>query len=365
MNKFDKELKKQSKNFTPPEQFQTRVDAVLAELPERNPYEKEQKRARGKKPAVKYAAIAAGVVIVFLLFLQTAQVANAGFLEDLKKTLLEFFHIEKQVASSEYGVESREEKVKSRPDLYVELKEEIVDKHSIYVLVHITAPTDISFDPQIGFDYFAFCKGESYNSDALIGGAKDCSLLQVEQDKSNEATFVVSISADETIEEDAPVTLYLKDMMRDPYQEDAEMLVEGMWSLTFPASYTVSKDVTIEGSADMKFEHDGGEVSLQKIELSPLGISVSADVTALGYADQAYSNATSLPVTLCMVDGSRMVIYSSDPEESGNTSMGSDSYSQPDGKEILTSRYEFEKMVDVSKVIGIYVEDYYVSLAGE
>lgn len=363
MNDFDKKLKEMSKDMTPPEHYQQRIDKVLENLPEKNPYQKENRCVhRRTNRFLKIAVCSVCMLLVCVLAFGSAQVAKANIFTQLKQTIMEFFHIGQQEASDEYGVESEEEVVISKPDLYLELREKIVDKHSMYVLVSITAPPDVSFDEQIGFDYYAFCNGSSYNADQLIGGAKDCCLLEVQEEKPNVATFVVSISSDEKIEQDTDVTLYFKDLMREPFGENPQMLVEGMWSLTFQANYTVSEDIVIKGTPDMKFEHDGGEVTLKKIELSPLGISVTADVTNLHYADQAYSNETSLPVKLRMVDGSQLVIYSHDPEEPGNVSMGSDSFRQPGGKEFLTSRYEFEQMVDIRKVIGIYVEDYYVSL---
>lgn len=366
MNSFDKKIKELSKDITPPESYYQKVDEVLKSLPEKELNEEKKGDGRVKKERPwKIAVCVVCVCLVCFLALGATQVASANIFTDLKQLIMEFFHIDQEKAADEYGVESQQEEVVSKPDLYIELKEKIVDKHSLYVLVNITAPTDIAFDDQIGFDYYAFCHGSSYNADNLIGGATDCSLLSVQDDKPNVATYVVSLSSDEKIEEDEEVTLYLKDMMREPFGDTPEMLVEGMWSLTFTASYTVSENVEIEGTEDMTFTHDGGTVTLKEIELSPLGISVSADVTDLHYADNAYSNETSLPVTLQMVDGSELVIFSNDPDEPGYISMGSDSFKQPKGKEILTSRYEFQEMVDIKKVIGIYIEDFYVSLVEE
>ena len=366
MNSFDKKMKELSKDITPPESYYQKVDEVLKNLPEKELNDEKKGDWRVKKERHwKIAVCVVCVCLVCFLAFGATQVASANIFTDLKQLIMEFFHIDQKEAADEYGVESQQEEVISKPDLYIELKEKIVDKHSLYVLVSITAPTDIAFDDRIGFDYFAFCRGSSYNADNLIGGGKDCSLLEVQEDKSNVATYVVSMSSDEKIEEDEDITLYFKDMMRDPCEDEPEMLVEGMWSLTFTATYTVSEDVEIKGTEDMTFTHDGGIVTLKKIELSPMGISVSADVTDLHYADNAYSNETSLPVTLQMVDGSNLVIFSHDPDEPGYISMGSDSFRQPKGKEILTSRYEFEKMVDIKKVIGIYVEDLYVSLIEE
>jgi hypothetical protein len=120
------------------------------------------------------------------------------------------------------------------------------------------------------------------------------------------------------------------------------------------------RGVAIDGTEDMVFSHDGGKAVLSKIDLLPLGVQVTADVTDLHYADQAYSNTTPLAVTLQMVDGSELVVFSHEADAAGYISSGSDSFEQPDGKEFQTSQYEFKEMVEVGKVIGIYVEDLYV-----
>ena len=70
------------------------------------------------------------------------------------------------------GVTSDKEDSASKPDLMMELKEKVIDKHNIYVVVKITAPTNISFAKNISFDYFAFCKGRNYNESNLLSGAK-------------------------------------------------------------------------------------------------------------------------------------------------------------------------------------------------
>lgn len=357
MSDFDKKLKEMSQNMEIPETYNQRVDDVLQSLPEMNAF--SIKKKQNKRNVLRFAVC---VLLVICILVIPTQVANANIFSEFKQTLMEFFHIGEKEASDDYGVESDRDGVVSKPDLFFELKEKIIDKHSIYLLVSITAPTDIEFNDKIGFDYFAFSEGSNYNADNVIGGGRDCQLLEVKEDKPNVATFVVSIVTDAELDEDTEITACFKDMMLDPYGDNPKMLVEGMWSLTFSVNYTVSENKTIEGTKDMVFTHDAGKVQLSKLELSPLGILVSADVTELHYADNAYSNATSFAVTLEMVDGTKLVIASHDPDEPWYTSMGSDSFEQPDGREIMTSQYEFEEMVDIGKVIGVYVEDLYIPL---
>lgn len=356
MNDFDKKLRKMVEETELPEAYNQRVDDTLQSLPEKNAFIKKNKK-RGS--AVRVAVC---IILVICILMIPAKMTNANIFSEFKQTLMEIFHIGEDKASEDYGVESKRDGVASRPDLFLELKEKIIDSHSIYLLVSITAPTDIEITDKIGFDYFGFFEGSNYNPDKLIGGGTDCKLFEVKEDKPNVATFVVNIATDQEIAEDTDITVCFKDMMLDPYGENPQMLVEGMWSITFSASHTVSESKVVEGTEDMVFSLNGETASLTKLELSPLGILVTADVTELHYADNAYSDADSFAVTLKMVDGTELIITSHDPDKPWYVSNGSECFDQPEGKEFQTGQYEFQEMIDTSKVVGVYVEDLYIPL---
>lgn len=355
MNDFDKKLRKMVEDTELPEAYNQRIDDTLQSLPEKNAF-----NYREKNHGIVRVAVC--VILVICILMIPARMTNANIFSEFKQTLMEFFHIGEDTASDDYGVESYRDGVISRPDLFFELKEKIIDSHSIYLLVSITAPTDIEFTDKVGFDYFAFSEGSSFNADNLIGGSIDCKLFEVKEDKPNVATFVVSLATSQEIAEDTEITVYFKDMMLDPYGENPRMLVEGIWSMAFMTAYTVSESKVVEGTEDMRFSHGGGTASLTKLELSPLGILVEADVTEFHYADNAYSDAASFALTLKMVDGTEFVITSNDSDEQWYVSSGDVSYNQEDGKEFQTGQYEFQEMIDISRVVGVYVGDLYISL---
>lgn len=357
MNDFDKKLRKMVEETELPEAYNQRIDDTLQSLPEKNAFNIEKnKKSHG------IVRVAVCVILVICILMIPARMTNANIFSEFKQTLMEFFHIGEDTASDDYGVESYRDGVVSKPDLFLELKEKIIDSHSIYLLVSITAPTDIEFTDEVGFDYFAFSEGSSFNADNLVGGSTECKLFEVKEDKPNVATFVVSLATSQEIAENTEMNVYFKDMMLDPYGENPQMLVEGIWSIAFMTTHTVSESKVVEGTEDMRFSHGAGTASLIKLELSSLGIQVEADVTEFHYADNAYSDAAPIALTLKMVDGTEFMITSNDPDEQWYVSSGDMSYNQSDGKEFQTDHYDFEEMIDISRVVGVYVEDLYVSL---
>ncbi|MBR2143693.1 SPASM domain-containing protein, partial [Anaerovibrio sp.] len=64
-----------------------------------------------------------------------------------------YFGISKEEAQ-EKGIESSDNKAVSKQDLMLEMYEQVMDEKNIYLLVKITAPPEIEFSDEIGFDYF-------------------------------------------------------------------------------------------------------------------------------------------------------------------------------------------------------------------
>lgn len=257
------------------------------------------------------------------------------------------------------GVGSNETNTKSKPDLMLELKETVIDSQTVYMLVKITAPADIQFEKEISFDYFAFSHGENFNSDQLISGATSCELLEVMEQKQNVATYVVSLSTEEELEEGEQITAYFKDLKLNPNGENPEMLVEGMWSLTFPVESTVTENIVIQGNEEMKFPFVKASATINKIKITPLGMTVEADVSEVPYEELGISD-TNIALRLKMLDGTEKLVMSHNPEDTWIVDSGSNSYSENEGKNIQKSKYEFSEKVDTKKIAGVYVEDLYV-----
>lgn len=355
MGRFDKKIKELSKNMEVPTQYSERVEETLKNLPDYPEPERKKKHFSGKY-VIRFAVC---LLFVVVLFSMNANSAKANVFTVFKQTIMNFFHMEEGVKPQELGVDSKEEHIGSKPDLFLELKETVVDSNSIYLLVKIMASSGVTFSEKATFDYVAFSTGSNHNADALIGGAVSCSLLEVSEEKSNEATYVVSLSTSETIEEGSQVSVLLKDFMLDPYGDAREMLVEGIWSLSFQADYTVTEEINIEGTADMTYPFLGKKALLNYIKITPLGMVMESDVSQVPYDDLGISNPRSR-VELSMLDGSRILLMSQDLEEEVMVNSSSQSYESKGEKTYQTNKFEFENMLNVQQILGVYIEDLYI-----
>lgn len=354
MSKFDRKIKKLSKNIEVPASYDEKVDKVLLDI-----MKKDEAILKEKKNRWLPRLAVCLLCILCAASLYTMD-AHADIFSFFKETILDFLgrgntdeHIEN------LGVESERQAVGSKPDLMMELQESVMDSHSIYLLVKIAAPTSIWFEENILFDYFCFCKGSNYNVDQLIGGAISCELLEVQEDNPNIATYVVSLVFDETLEEGCEVTACFRDLTRDPYSSNPQLLVGGIWSLTFYYYPTVADHIRVEGKADMEFSYLNTTAELKNIELSPFGILVHSDVSnfpsdELGLAD------TTIAIRLKMIDGTELTVVSHDPEERGYIQGGSISFSEEGGRTYQKDNLEFTNVINIGKVVGIYIEDLYV-----
>lgn len=353
MKKLDKRIKDLSKGFQIPEEYNQRVEETLNSIPEDNI----------SVPHIKKRAILVFACLLLLsgcLLFSRSEVVEASFLANFKETIMDFFGIGEE-ESETIGVESDKEDSVSKPDLMMELEEKVIDSHNIYAVVKITAPADINFAEDISFDYFAFCKGSNYNASNVLPGAKDCKLLEVLEGKNNVATYIVSISSDEKLKEESEMTIFLKDLMRDPYGDNPQMLVEGMWSVNLTVEYTVSEEVKIKGTSEMTYPFMNTTASLSKLKLTPLGLTIVSDISNAPYDELGVSDTT-IAVRLKMIDGSEKVVRSHDMEERTIVGSASTAFSSQKKKTYMTDTYQFEKTLNTSKVMGIYLEDYYVSL---
>lgn len=355
MNKFDKKIKKLTKNIEVPASYNEKVDKVLLDIMKRDETIMEKGKKRRLVPRIAVCLLC----VICALSLYTID-AHADIFAFFKETILDFLgRGNSEEDMNDIGVESEKLSVNSKPDLMMELQETVIDSHSIYLLVKITAPSDIRFDEKTLFEYFCFCKGSNYNVSQLLGGSTSCELLEVSEDFPNIATYVVSLVFDEVLEEGNEVTVCFQDLTLDPYSSRPELLISGVWSLTFPYSPTVTDHIELEGTPDMVFPFINTTAQLLKIELSPFGILVYADVSAFP-SDELGVSDTNIAIRLKMIDGSELTVVTHDPEKQGYIQGGSISFSNEGEKTYEQVNLEFTNMVNISKVVGVYIEDLYV-----
>lgn len=357
MTKFDKKVKRLSKEFQVPETYHEKVDGILGRLRE------DRVAAPRKKPFVKAAAIVAALcfLITGYLCFSGAKVTEAGFLETFKQTILDFFGMSED-ESQNIGVESKQEEAVSKPDLMMELQEVVMDTQNIYAVVKITAPPEIEFKEGMTFDYFGFCEGTNYNESSVIPGARGCTLLEVMKNRSNVATFVVDVSTDVQIQEGKEVTVFFNDMLNGPqYEDDTEVLIEGMWSFSFTAVYTNSKKITVEGTEEMQYSFSYSKADIKKIKLLPLGLTVVSDVSRVD-AETRNTTDTRVVIRLKMIDGSEIIVDSPDIDDKCLVDSSSITNDEKNGHSYEKYVGQFKKAIDIDQVLGIYIADYYVSL---
>lgn len=359
MNKFDKEIKKMTKNIEIPSSYDEKVDKILLDIMKKDENIIEKKKTTGYRLVPRLAACLLCIILAASLYTIDARADIFSF---FKETIMDFLGRGNSKEDLEgMGVESERMSVGSKPDLMMELQETVIDSHSIYLLVQMTAPPDIRFEENTLFDYFCFCKGGNYSVNRLLGGSLSCELLEVNEDHPNTATYVVSLVFDEVLEEGSEVTVCFMDLTKDPYSSSPELLIEGVWSLTFYYYPTVTDHIEVEGTPDMVFPFLDTTARLMKLELSPFGILVYADVSNFPRDELGVSD-TNIAVRLKMIDGSELTVVSHDPEEEGYAQGGSISFKNEGDKTYEQMNLEFNNMINIGKVKGVYIEDMYVPL---
>lgn len=354
MTDFDKKIRELSRNVDIPKGYDERIEEELNKIPE------TEQRYFGRKHWLDKKKLAVAFCLICIVGVLGNGVieANANIFETFKLTIMDIFNLG-QDDNKDLGVESKPEKVESKSDLQLEMREVVTDHQGMYLLVKITAPPDITFNKDVSFDYFAFCEGENYNADKLIGGARDCYLLETMEEKPNVATYVVNLTADMNELEGKYITAYFKDLTLDPNGKNPQLLVEGMWSITFVSELTVKEDIEIEGNSDMVFPFVDTTATVERIELTPLGMTLLSDVSKVPYEDLGISD-TSIDIRLKMIDGSEKYIAPYDPDKDYIVDSGSIEYDQRDDKSIQKNLFTFSEALDLTKVVGIYIEDLYV-----
>lgn len=356
MTKFDKKIKELSRDINISASYDKRVDETLKLIEQEEDDEDELPiRKAGKKRLLRVAVC---VICIICLISVTALEVHADIFATFKENLLNFFGFSSKEEANENGIDSETVYIESKPDLMLELQEVMIDNHNIYLLVKITASSNIKFSDAVGFDYFCFCEGDNYNNDNLLSGAKGCELLEVSAEKPNVATYVVSMNYNQDLEEGCNVTAYFKDLEIDPYSDNPEMLVEGMWSITFPLWKTVTENITIEGTSDMVFSYIDTTATVEHIELTPSGMVLKADISNFPYDELGISDTT-ITVKFKLIDGSEQIIVSHNPEESFIQS-GSTFFEDGDERTYQTDTLEFTNIIDINMVYGIYIEDLYI-----
>lgn len=360
MDKFDKMIRELSRNVDIPESFAEKVETALESLPE----DEEGSGLKRAHNTGKWLGIAACIICVIGALMFHPLQTQANLFEVFKETIMDFLNIgtDPETGESkgeELGIESNNTKVESRRDLMLEMREVVVDAQGIYLLFQITAPPDIELKEDITFDYFAFCEGENYNSDKLIGGGKRCSLMETAEDRPNVATYVMTLSSDMRPYLGSTVVACFKDLTLDPYGENRELLVEGMWSISFLADITVKDSIEIEGNDDMVFPFVDTTAVVERIELTPLGITLLSDVSNVPYDDLGISDTT-ITLRLKMIDGSDIYIVPDNPEQDWIVESSNIEYSNENEKTYQKDSYSFCTAIELQKVVGVYVQEVYI-----
>lgn len=356
MGKLDKKIRKLSKEFQVPESYHEKVDEILETIRE------DDMPVPRSRVSLRVAGIAAAICVVltgYLCFSGTV-VAEAGVFELFKQTILDFFGMGED-ESQQIGIGSDEESGVSRPDLLIELQEKVMDSQNIYLMVKITAPPDVELSDKVTFDYFGFCEGSNYNAMDVLPGARDCTLLELLEGKKNMASYVLTLSTDQQVEEGKEVTAFFKDLVLDPYGEDPKLLVEGMWSVSFTSSYTVSDDAAVEQEGDTVYSFMGTTAIIKDVKILPLGLTLISDVSNVP-VEELHTANPGITVRLKMADGSERAVESPDPEVATITSGGSIAEYEEEGKRYHKLTSQFEEAIDTSQVVGVFIEDCYVPL---
>ena len=359
MARIDKKIRKLSKEFQVPESYHEKVDEILETIRENDI---PAPRSRVSLKGVGIAA-ACCIVLVSYLFLFGTVSAKAGVFELFRQTILDFFGMEED-ESQKMGIGRDKESGVSRPDLLIELQEKVMDSQNIYLMVKVTAPPDVEFSEKVTFDYFGFCEGSNYNAMDVLPGARDCTLLELLEGEKNMAAYVLTISTDQQVEEGKEVTAFFKDLVLDPYGEDPKLLVEGMWSVSFTSSYTVSDDAAVEQEGDTVYSFMGATAAVKDVKLLPLGLTLVSDVTNVP-AEELHTANPGITVRLKMADGSEKTVESTDPEEETITSGSSIAEYVEEGRRYHKLTSQFKEAVDTSQVAGVSIEDCYVPINQE
>lgn len=364
MGRMDKELRRLAEETDVPDTYKKRVDETLKNLQITDSAQKKRSdkmtflngRSGKSKLAIRLAAC--GIVLFCCVLVYTVG-TSAGIFVEMKRGFMDFFDIASEEEMEKTGVEGQKQYAESKPDLVIELTETVVEKNAVYALVRITAPSSVTFSDQLGFEYFAFCEGENYNTDKLISGATDCKLLEVSEEKQNIATYVVSISTEQLITDGETLTVSLMNLMRDPFGDEPEMIVEGIWSLSFSADYTVTEEINVEGNRDMAYPFLDHTAYVENIYVSPLGMTLMMDISEVPQDILGISD-TYLRVRLVSIDGESFLLMSHDLEEDLDIGCSSMCFEENNGKYYQEIRFEFENPCNINTLVGVYIEDLYI-----
>ena len=209
MRADDKKIKRIFKELKVPVSSEERVDDLLASLKAEAVQEEKPVPKRRAKYILRFAVCLLCICVMFSAMVLRSE---AAFWAQFRQTLMNFFGFATEQEAGETGINSIPLHIDGKKDLFVELQEAVMDTHNIYLLVKITAPADIVFTENTGFDHFGFCEGANYDVNHLLSGSRDCKLLEVMEGMPNAGLYVVSVCFDHEIPESTPVTCFLKDL---------------------------------------------------------------------------------------------------------------------------------------------------------
>lgn len=352
MKQFDKKIRKLSENIHIPELYDKKVEDILQTLED----EKDMPKKRHHRKMLVGVLVCLFFLITFFALSQFD--SQAGIFGFCREVIMDILGQGKE-DMKDIGVKNKVVHIESKPDLMMELRETVIDTHMIYLLVRITGPADLQFTEDMGFEYFCFCEGENYNINQALAGAKNCQLIEVDEEHPNIATYLVSQAFSGELEEGTNITVCFNNLTNLPYSEHPEMLVEGLWSITVPFYLTVTDQLVIDGEPDMVFSHHTATAVVDRIELTPLGLVLRSDISSLP-SDELGIADLRIDFVIKMIDGTERVLDSHDPEKMHLIKSGAISLSEENGKIYQDTILEFSEMININMVSGIYIKDLYV-----
>ncbi|MBO6108520.1 MAG: hypothetical protein J6P16_03840 [Eubacterium sp.] len=350
MNELDDRIKKLSSDLHAPEGYNERIDNILDSLPE-----KTKSNNKRTHRAVKIAAAVAFVMAVCALIFTRTQV-KAGIFELFGKQILSYLGVNSD-DTDESGVHSHKVHTDSEPDLSIRMQELVMDEHHIYLSLIVSASPDVVFTNDVTFAYFGVCKGESYNPDDLIGGATSCKMIGKVTDDENEnsAQYIFSLSTEEKLKEDEPMVAFFHDLTQDPNGASPKTLVNGKWKINFLSSVTVSKKKVITADRSVSYPILGKKAHVEKISITPLGITVTTDVSEIPFDELGVSDIR-LDMTMQMIDGSEIVLGYRDGSVSSDISESSIATEKKGNKSYAKYIFSFKEKINPDMYRGLIIE---------
>ena len=350
MDELDKKIKELSMTIPVPEGYDSRIEDILASLPEQNNRFKKSNRSRLQ---MIYAAAAVFAVLCIGTVIIGKTDAAANIFKLIGQSITEFFGI--STTDDDMGIESKRVNKIVKSDITMQLQEFSMDENRVYLNVLVSAPKDVRFSEKVQFDYFGICRGDTYNPEKLLGGAKSMEYLGIVNAKNNTAQYILTLTTDEVIKDGDKLVAFFDDMTLDPNSDTPQTLIRGNWRIGFTAQNTVSSEKT-EEKIEKSYPFLGKNVIVKKIETSPLGVTITTDVSEFTQ-DEVNTSDMRIEAGLNLDDGKTMILSSRKDGVEADVDSGSISVENKGKKIYIVYSFTFKKAVKTKTMQSIYIED--------